>query len=270
MSVFRRPWHQYASFAVLLVCVSVVGLLVYPAPSPPLVHPVGPPGPIPLTASDFVLAEYYFAPEQYDLGKARYHYTEAIKASSTEHVLAWYQLARIDFLEGKFDAALHKLDTQLEYFGDEIPNVYYMKGLVYGFRADWYGNEVDWERAEANFLQFIEYMPTSPWARIDLAWIYFSQGDFASMLAVLDPIYEAEQSNPWYLNMYALALMNTGEVAEAYKLFVRVEALVPTLTPADWALVYPDNNPADWAQGLEEFQVVVARNTKVAKSRLNQ
>lgn len=266
MISMRRPLHQYIFGLLLSACLLVGGYWLMNTGAHAAL-PVGPALPVPETDSDFVLAEYYFMPEHYDLAKARYHYEEAIRASSTEHVLSWYQLARIDFLEGKFDASLSKLDKQLEYFGDTIPNVYYMKGLVYGFRADWYGRQSDWQEAEVNFLKFIEYMPTSPWARIDLAWIYFSQENYNAMRDILAPIYNEQQANAWYLNMYALALLNSGDTAAAYEHFVRVSEILPTLTPADWAKVYPDNNPADWAQGLEEFKEIVARNTALAAAQ---
>ena len=218
--------------------------------------------------TDFEKAEFYFSSENYDLSLARYYYEAAIKTDPRGNPLQWHQLGRIDFLEGEFDAALQNFDKQTEYFDDEIPNVYYMYGLVYGFRADLYSRKDDFYQAEKYFLTFLEYEPESPWARVDLAWIYFSQRKFEDMQIALDPVYEQQQDNPWFLNMYGLALMNTGQVEEAVSKLTLAVKLSDAVTPADWSRVYPGNSPTDWETGVNEFNQVLRLNLALATQRL--
>ena len=217
--------------------------------------------------SAVALAEYYFQPEVYDIAKARHYYETAIREDPAGHVLPWYQLSRINFIQGKFDASLHGLRKQKEYFGDEIPNVYYMKGLVYAFRADRYGSVADWERAETAFETFLEYEPDSPWARIDLAWVYFGQDRFTDMVDVLEPVSAEEIENPWWLNMYGVALLNLDEPERALERFLVAQEFAKQLAVSDWARVYPENDPADWSQGLREFQAVIDANVTIATER---
>jgi len=174
-------------------------------------------------------------------------------------------------LEAKFDAAIHNFDKQTEYFDDEVHNVYYMYALVYGFRADALSQQSDFDLAEQYFLKFLEYEPTSPWGRINLAWVYFSQRMFEDMLVALDPVYDQEQDNPWFLNMYSLALMNTGEVDEAVSKLTRAVELSAAVTPDDWSQVYPGNNPTDWQAGVVEFNEALRLNLALAikKDRVN-
>lgn len=218
--------------------------------------------------SSFELAEYYFKPEVYDIEKARYYYEQSIEEDPQGSVLHWYQLSRINFIQGDLGKAIFALEKQEEYFGDQIPNVHYMKGLVHGFRAERHGQERDWQQAEESFQTFLEFKPNSPWARIDLAWVYFAQDKFSKMFTVLDPVKNTERENPWWLNMYGLAYLHTGEPDKAWYLFREAEKYVNNLTVEDWARVYPENNPADWPQGLQEFQTAVRDNVAIAAARV--
>ena len=220
--------------------------------------------------SDFEKAEHYFSSEYYDLEKARHYYTASIRANPTANSLQWYQLARIDFIQGDFESALHNLDKQYEYFGEEVPNINYTYGLVYGFRADLLNREQDFRLAEKHFLKFLEYMPDSQWARVDLSLIYFSLRDFPSMIAILQPVYDEQQDNPWVLNMYGLALLNTGQTAEAVEHLTRANELVGGVTAQEWGDVYPGNSPADWEVGVAEFRSAVGLNLELAQKRLQE
>lgn len=220
--------------------------------------------------SYFEIGQYYFNHDDdpegpYDIKKAEYYYTQAIAQNPYAHSLAWYQLGRIDFINGRFDAALEKFNTQIEYFGDSVPNVYYAIGLTYGYRARAEGMKRDWEQAEEAFMQFIDFAPHAPWPRVDLAWIYFSQGKFEAMLPVLEAGLAYEPENAWLLNMYGLALLNTGAKQEALQQFQKAQAQAALLTVAQWGKAYPGNNPDAWAQGLAEFRSVIEKNKALAQ-----
>ncbi len=219
----------------------------------------------PASSTDpFALGEYYFNSNNevdghYDLKLARQYYTQAIEEGSEEE-LVWYQLGRIDFLEGKFDAAIFKFEKQISLHGDAVPNVYYMKGLVYGYKARKSGEEKDWQAAEENFTKFINYSPESPWTRTDLSWVYFSQGKFAEMLPVLEGGLLYEPYNPWLLNMHGLALLNMGHKKEAREQFLQAKEYASYLEPEEWGRIYPGNDPDAWEQGVVEFQSLIEKN----------
>lgn len=220
----------------------------------------------PAEADDpFTLAQYYFNSDDdpagpYDLEKARYYYEEAITASSTQHIHAWYQLGRIDFLEGKFDAAIYKFEKQVQHFKDELPNVHYMLGLTYGYKARETNNQLDWQKGEEGFKKFLEFVPDSPWARTDLTWIYFAQGKYEAMLPVLEEGLEHHPLHPWLNNMYGLALMNTGSATSSREYFERALAEAEKLSAQEWGNAYPGNDPSSWGKGLSSFIDAIETN----------
>jgi len=223
----------------------------------------------PDTDDPFELGEYYFNQKAnggaYDLQKARQYYTEALRADPQGNPYTWYQLGRIDFIEGSFISAIYKFEKQIEYFDDEVPNVYYMLGLTYGYLARETNDLDDWKKAEEAFIRFITYSPTSPWPRVDLAWIYFSQGNYEEMLPILEEglIYEPEHA--WLLNTYGLALLNTGDREGAHAQFKKAQEAAAKLTVEDWGDAYSGNNPQEWGDGLTEFRQSIAHNLEISE-----
>ncbi len=221
---------------------------------------------LPNDLSDFLRGDYYFnhgpyADGTYDLVKAREHYERALSVQPLGDSLAWYQIGRIDFLEGKFDAAIYKFEQQLALFGDEqLPGVYYMLGLTYGYRARYENNTADWDRAAEYFNQYLARDPESPWAATDLAWVYFAQGKYEAMLPILETGLSHNPDNPWVHNMYGLALLNTGKREEARTHFIQAREQAAALSVEDWARSYPGNDPRVWDEGLAEFRSTIERN----------
>lgn len=227
------------------------------------------------TMTAFERGQYYFNADDdpsgpYDLMRARQAYVEAVTASSTGNVLAWYQLGRIDFIEGKFDLALAKFGKQQEYFGDTVPNVYYMIGLTYGFKARRTNDPSDWQKGIEAFERYITFEPVVPWPRVDLSWIYFSQGRFEEMIPILEEGLNYSPENPWLLNMYGLALLNTGKNEEALSAFKLADTYVSDMTEEMWGKSYPGNNPSDWGAGLASFKDVIKKNIELAETSNSQ
>ena len=74
-----------------------------------------------------------------------------------------YQISRIYFLKGDFNSALDEINKELK-LRPEIPNSYYVRGLILGYRGNF-------REAESDFFKFIKLIP-SQWAGYnDLAWI---------------------------------------------------------------------------------------------------
>lgn len=223
---------------------------------------------IPLVLQDktaFEKGQYYFNSDdkeggEYDIIKAQQYYEEAIALNPRENNAVWYQSGRIDFINGEFNKALEKFATQVAYFGEEVPNVYYMIGLTYGYKARQTNNPEDWKQAEDNFIKAVELFNKAPWPYVDLAWIYFSQGKFQEMKPVLETGLSVDSNNPWLLNMYGLALFNTGDTTMAREYFIFAQEMAEKLTVTDWGKSYPGNNPEIWGKGLEEFKSMIAKN----------
>jgi len=220
--------------------------------------------------TNFELGQYYFnhddSPEgPYDLQSAQYYYDLETSNNPAGNNLAWYQSGRIDFINGDFDKALEKFDKQLEYFGDTVPNAYYMIGLTYGYKAKQTQDPEDWKRSEDAFKKSVQIFYDAPWPKVDLAWVYFSQGKYEEMKPVLEEGLIEEANNPWLLNMYGLALLNTGKEEMAGEYFIFALEIAEKLTVEDWGRTYPGNNPDSWGQGLEEFKGVIAKNIEITK-----
>ena len=224
------------------------------------------------TESDaFTLGQYYFNHDDdpagpYDLGLARAHYLNALEAGEDSNKLLWYQLGRIDFLEGRYDVALWRFGRQLELFGEELPNVYYMLGLTYGYRARETGFPEDWQRAEENFSEAVAQFPEEPWPKVDLAWIYFSQGKYEEMRRFLQSSLTEHGDNAWYLNAFGLSLLHTGERDTAHEYFKLAAEEAALLTTYDWGQSYPGNDPGSWERGLAEMRQAIAHNIEISGS----
>jgi hypothetical protein len=93
------------------------------------------------------------------------------------------------------------------------------------------------------------------------------QGKYADIEPLLKKTLELHPENPWVLNMYGLALLNSEQHkrdASTYFLRARTEAV--KLTANDWGDVYPGNNPQYWQQGRDEFITTIDKNILVANS----
>lgn len=209
---------------------------------------------------------YFGGARGYDLTCARKAYERAVSIDVRGYPTAWYQMGRIDFLHEEYNGALIKLAKQQELFGDDVPNVHYMFGLTYGYSASREGNAYKWNRAEEGFTRFLDFFPENPWGRTDLAWILFSQGKFHEMKPVLEKGLETHPRHPWLLNMYGLALLNTGERERAHEYFIQSFAEAELLTPESWGASYPGNDPKIWETGLREMQRSIAHNIEISKS----
>lgn len=217
----------------------------------------------------FVLGQYFFnhgdqADGTYDIEKAQRYFKEAVDQDDGSNELLWHQYGRTYFLYGQFDTAIEQFEKQIELHGDALPNVYYMLGLTYAYKARQTYSVLDWQAAEQAFKTYLTFDPMSPWARTDLSWIYFAQGKYEPMKELLETGLVYEPSNPWLLNMYGLALYNTGEQDKALQYFVWAKNNAATLTVEEWGQSYPGNDPAAWPQGLAEFRAAIDANVRLA------
>lgn len=214
-----------------------------------------------------MLGEAFFGGDRgYNLRCASLAYARGIQLNPRGDVRMWHQLGRIDFLNGRFGSAIYKFNKQIEYFGDDMPNVHYMMGLTYGYSARDTGKESEWQKAEESFLKFIELDPVSWAARVDLSWIFFAQGKYMEMKPHLEAVLENSHHNAWVLNMYALSLLNTGEKEESHPYFVEALEMADHMTVQEWGESYPGNDPQSWSKGLEEMRIALKKNIEISSS----
>lgn len=201
------------------------------------------------------IGNYYFNTHGsgvYDLEKAKEYFDKAIEIDPLVPE-AWHQSARIDFLNGDLNEALFKIDRQIEIFGEEHMASYYIRGLIYGYQKEF-------EKAEENFLVFLDWSPGNWATNNDLAWIYFQKGEYQKAADFAGRGLEHAPNNPWLLNLKGIALLNLGEKDTARGLFEQALAEAKLLTSADWELAYPGNDPRIAGQGLTEMVEAIEFN----------
>lgn len=172
---------------------------------------------------------------------------------------AWHQYARIAFLRGDFQLALHRINKQFEMRGDELMASYYIRGLILGYAGRY-------KEAESDFEKFLEWDPTNWAANNDLAWIYFSQGKFKETEERAAIGLAHNQANPWLLVMHAMALYNLGDAAQALEELSRAKREAAMLTEEEWIRAYPGNDPRIAGKGLAEFKATIEKNLALVHS----
>ena len=215
----------------------------------------------------FEIGNYYFNWDfegAYDLETARFYYQEALTHDQSISG-PWYQLGRIDFLEGDFSAAILKFDQQIAAHPDTedvfFDRAHYMRGLTYGYMRQF-------TLAERDFMELLERSgEDAHWAYyVDLGWIYFSQGKFEELGDVSSEGVMRYPDNPWILSNLGLALMNLGYV-EAAPVFAFALEEAQKLTVSDWERAYPGNDPRLASQGLSEMVAAIEENLAAAGAR---
>ncbi|TXH01139.1 MAG: tetratricopeptide repeat protein [Candidatus Moraniibacteriota bacterium] len=205
----------------------------------------------------FTMAEYYFHHGAYDIEQAKYLYERTILLNP-QHLEAHYQLGRIYFIQSQFWLALDHIRIVLN-LDPEYKRGYYMHGLIHGYS----GNMI---QAIYGFEEFIKRDDFN-WAGYnDLAWVYFQIGDFGQTLEVATRGLERAAGNPWLHNMRGLALMNLGKSEEARTDFLTAHKRVLEMTPADWGIAYPGNDPTIYAEGLKRMQEAIEHNLALIKT----
>lgn len=204
------------------------------------------------------LGNYYFNVYNdgvYDLDRAEKHFERAL-AIDPNVEKAWYQLSRIDFLQGKFTPAREKINKQLELHGDSIMASYYIRGLINGYAGRF-------KDAEKDFLKFLSWKKESWAAHNDLAWVYFSQGEYKKAEEVAREGLIFSPNNAWLLNSLGVSLLNLGKRDEARDVFLRAREAAALLTDVDWGRAYPGNDPLSAAPGLAGMKKAIEKNIEL-------
>lgn len=194
-----------------------------------------------------LIAESFFGgiTPLYNPTLARFFYNQSLlfdKVDGKPEPYIYYQLARIDFIEGHLDNAIDKLHKELEIFPTNN-HTYYILGLTLGYMNK------EKEAIEA----FTKYIDTHPetWAgRNDKAWLQFRIGDIDGAMQTIIPAYNKHPNNPWVLNTYGVILMNKKRYKDAQEVLARGSLVASKLTNDSWGEAYPGNDPRIYGAGL--------------------
>jgi tetratricopeptide (TPR) repeat protein len=191
----------------------------------------------------------------YDLDRAEYFLRKALEEDMhTPH--AWHQLARIAFLRGEFGKALNMIDKEIELAGDNVsPSSFYVQGLILGYMGEFAASAESYEK----------YIAADPynWAALnDYAWVLLQNDDAQGALEATERGLSRFPNNAWLLNTNATARFELGDTTGARERVRAAARAALTLSPADWLVAYPGNDPLIAAAGLAALQDSIAANMR--------
>ncbi len=191
-------------------------------------------------------------PSDYNIDLASdYFYTAA--ALNPKLPYLWHELARISFIEGDFIKAMTQINIQIAQEGDNTPSSYYVRGLIEGFMGDY-------PAAEDDYAHFYQLVPINWAGANDYAWVLLKDGKPQMAAQVVESVLPYYPQNPWLLNSDAIALSEMGDATTARERLETASQSVADLTPLDWSIAYPGNDPNVASQGLAQFKQAVQDN----------
>ncbi len=207
----------------------------------------------------FDIGRRSFELDSYDIPLARKAFEKTVELQP-DMLWANYQLARVLFVEGKFDEALAAINKELEYHPNNL-RALYVRGLIFAYSNNLPAAETDFER-------FVAWVPTE-WAGYnDLAWVLGQRGKYTEAKKVMEEAFikaKDAETNPWLWNTLGVQELNLAEFQSAARSFEKAEELAAVLTEEEWRAAYPGNNPGTIHEGLEEFQSAIEANLARAR-----
>lgn len=191
----------------------------------------------------------------YDIDRAAWLFERAVAIDELVPE-GYYQLARIAFLNSRYNEALGYLEKHITLHPDADPRVFYLKGLVQAFA----GNT---EQALKTFEFYYTFDKTSWYIHNNLAWVHFQLGDYEAVDRISAIGLEYNPGNPWLLMDRAVAQFNLGETNRAIELLNEAERSSEEETETSWLTHYPGNDPQIAKLGLQEFRETLMYNKKL-------
>lgn len=173
----------------------------------------------------------------------------------------YYQLSRVNFIEGNLADALIYANRELSLYPDSI-KTYYILGLTLG-----YMHKED--QAIEMFSSFLEHKPTSWAARNDKAWLQFRLGDIDGASETISPIVNIQLYNPWVQNTYCALLINKKDWVTAKDVCYKAQWLIEAMTEKTWGSAYPGNDPRIYGTGVEAMKASIEKNVALLKKYTN-
>lgn len=210
----------------------------------------------------FQKGEYYFGGGAYDIDRAERYYEIVRRISNDTYPGARYQLSRIAFIKGELAKALLEINAEITQYPN-FKRSYYVRGLIYAYQKNFV-------LAEKDFLEFLSWKKDSWAGWNDLAFVYFSQGDFDRAAAAAWSGLALFPENVWLNNSVGAALLNKGDFWRAVYYLEKAKEGVMRMSPLDWGAAYPGNNPLVYEEGLAAMKASIEGNLTKAKQRLQE
>ena len=178
----------------------------------------------------------------YNIDVADYFFWQAQRIDP-ETPYAYHEIARVAFLRGELDSALVFIDAQIDKHGDSAPNSYYIRGLIQGYRGEY-------EMAIRDYEHYISL--TEPnWAALnDFAWVLLKgeQPERAREVAARGVMLFPD--NPWLFNALAISHFELGAYDASLISAERALEAAAKVTPKEWLIAYPGNDPRIADEGV--------------------
>lgn len=196
----------------------------------------------------------------YDLDVAESFYKKA-EQFKTSHLHLQHQLARIAFLRGNLNTALFYINRQIELHGEELPNSYYMRGLIKGYAGQY-------DSAAKDYEVFLRHYPNN-WAAItDYAWVLTKGERYREAANALEKGLAFFPNSPWLLNSSAIALFELGEYPLALERAKKAVVEAAKVTEKEWLTAYPGNDPRTAPAGIQTLQKSAEQNMHMIQAAI--
>jgi tetratricopeptide (TPR) repeat protein len=199
-------------------------------------------------------------PSHYDITEAQYYLEKALELEP-KMPLVRHQLGRIAFIEGNFTEALSLLDQEINLSSKPDPSSYYVRALIKGYMGDYPGAAKDYE-------QYFSITPAT-WGSInDYSWVLMKDNLPEGAHEALAWGLKQWPGNAWLLSSHAIALYELRRYAEAKESAEAALVAIDKLTPQDWLVAYPGNDPKIASVGIETLRNSVLGNLKKINEKL--
>lgn len=192
----------------------------------------------------------------YDVDKAEEYLEEAYKLDPT-YLAVNHELARIAFLKGHFGTALEHIDKEIGMHGESLPNSYYIRGLIQGYRGEYH-------EAALDYAVYLKHDPTN-WAAInDYAWVLLKAGRTEDALLAVRTGLAYFPDNPWLLNSESIALYELKQYEESIFSALKASSAAENISAEDWLRAYPGNDPRIAEAGVASLRSAISDNMHIA------
>lgn len=196
----------------------------------------------------------------YDVVLASKFFNRAITLDE-RRPLVHYQMARIHFLNSRYQKALTEVNKEFEY-NPSFSRSYYLRGLIYGYDSQYH-------LAALDFARFTILEPDEWAGYVDLSWALFQLGEYNEVRERLEQILPKSR-NAWLLNAYGVALLNLGEHEASRSALLEAQNLASRMTPEMWGIAYVGNDPRIYKVGLNEMRKNIEENLERVNNALSQ
>lgn len=213
--------------------------------------------PIQKSVANYIVesAEQKWALSVYDIKDLERSYSTVLKIDSTNEQ-ALYGLVRIYSITGKYEEALSNSARYQELY-PSADRIHYVAGLTYAFMKNF-------PMAENEFSKFIESGLSTWGGYLDLAWVYFQQGEFEKADSTLANAVSKFGDNVWLNTSLGAVNIAIGDLEQARKYLNRAREQADDLTVDQWRASYSLNDPNKAGNEIEQMKKVIEVNLALA------